>query len=194
MTDMTKFEFLQQLYDHLSSLPSSERDDIVADFEEHFQAGEEQGKTEEQICTELGNPYACALQYLRGTGGGNASAPQAAAQNTAASPRPQNTAASPRPQNAAPAPHINERRNKTLWKVVFFISLVCAIGAYPAACGLMLIPLALIVSAFFLIPAVPGGAMVGILISLGVLCLTGGLLLFLVMTWLLRLSLCRSGL
>lgn len=191
---MTKFEFLQQLYDHLSSLPSSERDDIVADFEEHFQAGEEQGKTEEQICTELGNPYACALQYLRGTGGGNASAPQAAAQNTAASPRPQNTAASPRPQNAAPAPHINERRNKTLWKVVFFISLVCAIGAYPAACGLMLIPLALIVSAFFLIPAVPGGAMVGILISLGVLCLTGGLLLFLVMTWLLRLSLCRSGL
>lgn len=196
MTDMTKFEFLQQLYDHLSSLPPSERDDIVADFEEHFQVGEEQGKTEEQICTELGNPYACALQYLRGTGGGNASAPQTATQNTAAvqPPYPQNTAASPRPQNAAPAPHINERRNKTLWKVVFFISLVCAIGAYPAACGLMLIPLALIVSAFFLIPAVPGGAMVGFLISLGVLCLTGGLLLFLVMTWLLRLSLRRSGL
>lgn len=192
---MTKFEFLQQLYDHLSALPSSERDDIIADFEEHFQVGEEQGKSEDQICAELGNPYACALQYLRGTGGTNASAPQTEAQKTAARPPyPQNTAASPRPQNAASAPKINERRNKTLWAVVFFVSIVCAIGAYPAACGLMFIPLALIVAAFFLIPAVPGGAMIGFLISLGVLCLTGGLLLFLVMTWLLRLSFRRSGL
>lgn len=197
VTDMTKFEFLQQLYDHLSALPSSERDDIVADFEEHFQVGEEQGKTDEQICAELGNPYACAMQYLRGAGGTKQPTAQVAAQNVAqgapafgaSAPTPP-----PYPQNgAAAASKINERRNKTLWAVVFFIALVCAVGAYPTACSLMLVPIALSIAAFFLIPAVPGGAMIGFLISLGVLCFTGGLLLFLVMTWLLRTSFRRAG-
>ena len=62
---MTKQEFLQHLNVHLQPLPAAEREDILADFEEHFQAGAESGKTEEQICAELGNPYTCALQYLR---------------------------------------------------------------------------------------------------------------------------------
>lgn len=193
VTDMTKFEFLQQLYDHLSSLPSSERDDIVTDFEEHFQAGEEQGKTDEQICAELGNPYACAMQYLRGAGGMKQPTAGGATQSAPMS-APSTATPPPYPQNrAAAAPRINERRNKTLWAVVFFIALVCAVGAYPTACALMLVPIALFIASFFLIPAVPGGAMIGFLISLGVLCFTGGLLLFLIMTWLLRTGFRRAG-
>ena len=188
---MTKFEFLQQLYDHLSSLPSSERDDIVADFEEHFQAGEEQGKTEAQICAELGNPYMCAMQYLRGAS--SAKAPTAQRVPTAQATAP--TAGPPYPQNnaAAASPRINERRNKTLWAIVFFISLACAIGVYPTACTLMFVPIVLFIASFFLVAVVPDGAMIGFLISLGVLCFTGGLLLFLFMTWLLRISFRRAG-
>lgn len=65
---MTKAEFLQQLQNHLLPLAAADRDEILADFEEHFQAGLESGKSEEQICEELGNPYSCALQYLRQPG------------------------------------------------------------------------------------------------------------------------------
>lgn len=36
---MTKIEFLQQLYNLLGGLPADERDDIIADFEEHFSVG-----------------------------------------------------------------------------------------------------------------------------------------------------------
>ena len=36
---MTKIEFLQQLYNLLGVLPAEERDDIIADFEEHFSVG-----------------------------------------------------------------------------------------------------------------------------------------------------------
>ena len=51
---MTKIEFLQQLYNLLGVLPAEERDDIIADFEEHFSVGTSEGKSEEQICSELG--------------------------------------------------------------------------------------------------------------------------------------------
>lgn len=61
---MTKIEFLQQLYNLLGVLPAEERDDIIADFEEHFSVGTSEGKSEEQICSELGDPKSCAAQYL----------------------------------------------------------------------------------------------------------------------------------
>lgn len=61
---MTKIEFLQQLYNLLGGLPADERDDIIADFEEHFSVGTSEGKSEEQICSELGDPKSCAAQYL----------------------------------------------------------------------------------------------------------------------------------
>lgn len=61
---MTKIEFLQQLYNLLGVLPADERDDIIADFEEHFSVGTSEGKSEEQICSELGDPKSCAAQYL----------------------------------------------------------------------------------------------------------------------------------
>ena len=61
---MTKIEFLQQLYNLLGVLPAEERDDIIADFEEHISVGTSEGKSEEQICSELGDPKSCAAQYL----------------------------------------------------------------------------------------------------------------------------------
>ena len=101
---MTKIEFLQQLYNLLGGLPADERDDIIADFEEHFSVGTSEGKSEEQICSELGDPKNCAAQYLNDEPK-KADAVYGAEKN--GNPRYETKAsdvigASPRPQNARP--------------------------------------------------------------------------------------------
>lgn len=61
---MTKVDFLNELYYYLGDLPKSEKEEIIADFREHFREGLAAGKTEEQICRELGSPLECAKQYV----------------------------------------------------------------------------------------------------------------------------------
>ncbi|WP_432662382.1 DUF1700 domain-containing protein [Wukongibacter baidiensis] len=60
---MNKNEFLTELSNLLSSLPSDERQDILFDYEEHFSIGLEEGKTEEDIIDSLGSPKTIAKQY-----------------------------------------------------------------------------------------------------------------------------------
>lgn len=176
---MTKNEFLQELYNHLLSLPAAERDDIIADFEEHFQAGAERGKSEEQICAELGNPYTCALQYLR----------------TAQTP-PQN-AAQPLPQNAAQPPHATTanppaRRVNLPWAIAFFFAVLLAIGIYPACAVLVCSPIFILIAAVFTAAVVPGGTVIGLLVSVAVMLCAAGLFGILVTTWFLKLSFRRA--
>lgn len=180
---MTKNEFLQALYNHLSPLTPTERDEIIADFEEHFSAGLERGKSEEQICEELGNPYTCALQYIRTA-------------QTQTPPPPQNTArpAPPRygaqPQ-AAPAPPV--RRANMPWAIAFFIAVFLAIGIYPACAAMILSPIAIVIAAIFAEVIVPmGAAVVGLLISVAVMLCAAGVFGLLVMTWFLKLSYKRA--
>ena len=61
---MNKRDFINELYALLKPLGEVERRDIIRDFEEHFAAGNENGKTDEQICKELGTPKQVAAQYL----------------------------------------------------------------------------------------------------------------------------------
>ena len=61
---MNKIDFLNELYYYLESLPRNEKEEIIADFREHFREGAAAGKTEEQICNELGTPFECARQYV----------------------------------------------------------------------------------------------------------------------------------
>ena len=143
---MTKTEFLQELYNHLSSLSPAERDDILADFEEHFQAGAERGKSEEQICAELGNPYTCALQYLRTAQGAQ---PQPTAQTNGQTPPQYGTQP---PYRAAPQP---VRRVNLLWAIAFFIAVFLAIGIYPASALLVLSPIFIVIATVFLAAVVP---------------------------------------
>ncbi len=56
-------EYLQALDRALYKLPRSEREDILSDLKEHFEIGLSQGKTQEQIAKELGEPDAIAKLY-----------------------------------------------------------------------------------------------------------------------------------
>lgn len=60
----TKKEFLEKLESGLSHLSDAERNDILYDYEEHFQIGMERGETEEEMIKKLGNPSTIVAQYL----------------------------------------------------------------------------------------------------------------------------------
>ncbi len=52
---MNKHEYLSSLKDALKNIDISVMEEIVSDYEEHFQVGKEHGKTEEEICESLGS-------------------------------------------------------------------------------------------------------------------------------------------
>ena len=51
---MNKLEYLSSLKEALKDTDESVMEEIISDYEEHFQVGMENGKSEEQICEELG--------------------------------------------------------------------------------------------------------------------------------------------
>lgn len=67
---MNKQQFMHSLLEALPDAGVAERADIIADFEEHFASGLAYGKTEEQICSDLGSPYEIARQYREDIAGG----------------------------------------------------------------------------------------------------------------------------
>lgn len=60
---MDKEEFLKSIKKALDKCSETERAEILYDYEEHFLIGRENGKTEEEICKELGNPDEIAENY-----------------------------------------------------------------------------------------------------------------------------------
>lgn len=61
---MNKEQFLKELSNQLRKLSEEERKDILLDYEEHFQFGIEEGKTESEIIKGLGSPKAIAKDLL----------------------------------------------------------------------------------------------------------------------------------
>lgn len=183
---MTKTEFLQQLYNNLLPLSNDERNEIILDFEEHFSIGLESGKTEEQICAELGSPESCAVSYLQGAG----NVQQSTVNNNYGAYKPS-------ADSKAPVKNVNtevyDRRNRFLWTLMFCFFVLCAFGVYPVALGLLLSPLIIAVAAIFMVAIVPTGLMIGFLVALSTALFTAGLLIFSAMTYLLKLSFKKSG-
>lgn len=60
---MNRIEFINTLKRELYNLPQSEVEDILYDYQEHFEVGLSKGKTEEEIAEELGNPRTIAKSY-----------------------------------------------------------------------------------------------------------------------------------
>lgn len=61
---MHKEYFLLKLKYGLMSLPAEDRDEILAEYSAHFAFGEQQGRTEEEIARELGDPEELAVELL----------------------------------------------------------------------------------------------------------------------------------
>ena len=60
---MNREEYLRILKSSLYHLPTSEIEDILWDYEEHFDIGISKGKSEEEISQELGSPRDIARNY-----------------------------------------------------------------------------------------------------------------------------------
>ncbi|SFL94638.1 Uncharacterized membrane protein [Gracilibacillus orientalis] len=61
---MNKKEFITSLDTRLQKLTKEERQDILQDFNEHFDIGKEEGKTEEEIAHSLGSPSQIEKELL----------------------------------------------------------------------------------------------------------------------------------
>lgn len=61
---MTRREYLDAIRGSLKGMSSTELSDIIRDFEEHFEIGLSQGKSEHEVSAELGDPVAVAQTYL----------------------------------------------------------------------------------------------------------------------------------
>lgn len=61
---MTEEQFISALSDALKGLAPGERDDILQDFREHFQAGRAEGRTDAEIAASLGSPQTIARELL----------------------------------------------------------------------------------------------------------------------------------
>ena len=66
---MNRDDFLRQLRQNLYGLSEDEINDIILDYEEHFQIGLSKGKSEEEISYELGNPRDIAKNYINQSSG-----------------------------------------------------------------------------------------------------------------------------
>lgn len=61
---MNKNQFMKELEKELRNLSPFAKKEILADYEEHFQAGCECGRSEEDICQKLGCPKEIARSYV----------------------------------------------------------------------------------------------------------------------------------
>ena len=59
---MNKKEFLESMSKYLRGIPGEDEQDIISDFEEHFEMGKKEGRTEEDLAKSLGDPKALANQ------------------------------------------------------------------------------------------------------------------------------------
>ena len=61
---MNKTGFITELKEHLHKLPEEARNEIISDYEEHFSIGIENGKDEESLARELGDPKSVAKEFV----------------------------------------------------------------------------------------------------------------------------------
>jgi len=61
---MNRAEFMRVLAKELAQIPEQERQEILDDYQTHFDLGIQEGKSEQQISTELGHPSKIAEEIL----------------------------------------------------------------------------------------------------------------------------------
>lgn len=61
---MTEQQFMEKLNANLSKVSAEERKDMLQDYQEHFEMGKAEGKTEETIAEALGSPEKISKELL----------------------------------------------------------------------------------------------------------------------------------
>lgn len=178
---MRKDEYLKELSYQLSSLDYKARQDIIYDFEEHFAIGLAAGKSEEQICAELGSPTESAQQYLNFEKGTSYASPDYNRQASYAQGYAQSAAAR----------HVINRffeGDRLIYTILLTASVFAGIFfSFPVAlCFLCACP-ALIIAAVFSGVLVSSFSLACFLISLGIAFLCAGMLLILLNVWAIKL-------
>lgn len=133
---MNKVDFLNELYYYLSPLKKEERGEILEDFRAHFREGEAAGKTQEQICQELGSPFECAKQYV-----GDAIVQKRV------------------------EPKKGIKHNKTFWTVALIWNIIQAFISIPLTLGLFIASAVMAVFFCFVVPAISSVAFLVFAIS-----------------------------
>lgn len=64
---MKKESYLAELAQHIRKLPETDRQEILADYEAHFEAGREAGKSDQDIARGLGAAKAVAQEIMMNT-------------------------------------------------------------------------------------------------------------------------------
>ena len=72
---MNKSEFIAAMEAQLLRLSKADRDDILNDYESHFANGVAEGKTEDEVSAQLGDPVELAAVYLENLPEGSKGAP-----------------------------------------------------------------------------------------------------------------------
>ncbi|SDM88954.1 DUF1700 domain-containing protein [Acetanaerobacterium elongatum] len=175
---MTKNEYLAQLNSHLVGIPEHEKIEIILDFEEHFSAGLAKGKTEEEICNDLGDPLKNASQYI----------PNNAAYSVGSSGRPP---VSTVPPVAASVPYNPEaarvqarKSNETTFLVLFILAILFAVFMYVTFIPVFISGAVVMVSGIAAGVALGSWIITALVISVGVFLMALSLLLMLAVTWL----------
>ncbi len=169
---MKKNEYLAQFHARLQGLPEHEKTEIILDFEEHFSAGLAKGKTEEEICEDLGDPVKNAAQYT----GGVAS-------------RTYKSAVPPVAAVAYAGTHVQEQRNNSseaTYIVLFILSVFLAATVFTA-----MVPVLISGGAVFASGIAAGIAIGSWIIMAIVLCVGIFLMSLSVLLMLASVQLCR---
>jgi len=61
---MNKLQFLKLLRSELGTMPIKEQNELLEDYETHYAFGQQEGKTEEEISIELGDPLQLAVEAI----------------------------------------------------------------------------------------------------------------------------------
>lgn len=173
---MKKNDYLALLNSHLTGLPENEKVEIILDFEEHFSAGLAKGKTEEDICKDLGDPVRNAEQYVANSVSRAymASVPPV----VAAAGAQQGTAyAAP----VRPAPQSNAQ---TTYLVLFILSVLFAVFMYVTMVPVLISGGAVFVSGFAAGAVMGSWVVMALLASVGIFLMALSVLILLSVTWL----------
>ncbi len=173
---MRKNDYLALLNSHLAGLPENEKVEIILDFEEHFSVGLAKGKTEEEICEDLGDPVKNAEQYVLGS-----------ASRVYAGTVPPVAATAGAYQGAsytAPVTPGVRNSNQSTYLVLFILAVIFTVFVYASIVPVLISGGAVFASGFAAGAVVGSWVVAALLVSVGIFLMALSLLILLAVTWL----------